>query len=113
MDNKQLRPIMYLTYFPKLRDIANKHGYALAFHGSVRRDFDLILVPWVENADNHLKVLFEWCEFIGCVIPDKQPYHNKEVKPHNRVAYTIQTGLGGYIDVSVIIPNSPRLVEGG
>ena len=33
---------------------------------------------------------------------DGNPYDTVEVKPHGRVAYTMQAGGGGYIDISII-----------
>jgi hypothetical protein len=33
-----------------LRAVARQHGYALALHGSLGRDVDLLAVPWVESA---------------------------------------------------------------
>src|SRR4051812_44504670 len=32
------------------RNIAREHGYALAVHGSLARDIDLVAVPWTEGA---------------------------------------------------------------
>ena len=33
-----------------IRLAARSHGYAVALHGSVARDIDLIAIPWIENA---------------------------------------------------------------
>src|SRR4051812_2987278 len=33
-----------------MREVARTHGYALAVHGSVNRDIDLIACPWVAEA---------------------------------------------------------------
>ena len=33
-----------------LCDVAREMGYALALHGSMNRDMDLIAVPWVVGA---------------------------------------------------------------
>lgn len=38
---------VYMCLYPGLATIARKHGYALATHGSMARDMDLICVPWV------------------------------------------------------------------
>jgi len=38
---------VYLALYPKLADLVRSHGYALAVHGTMGRDFDLIAVPWV------------------------------------------------------------------
>jgi len=37
---------------PSIRQAAKDCGYAIGVHGSLRRDFDLIAVPWVENHAN-------------------------------------------------------------
>jgi hypothetical protein len=39
-------PIYAAALYPELSEIARSHGYALAVHGSLARDFDLICVPW-------------------------------------------------------------------
>lgn len=42
-------PIYAAALYPELALLAREHGYALAVHGSLRRDLDLIAVPWVEQ----------------------------------------------------------------
>lgn len=39
---------VYCALYPELATLAREHGYALALHGSVARDFDLICIPWVD-----------------------------------------------------------------
>jgi hypothetical protein len=39
---------LYCGLYPELAELCRKHGYALAIHGSLQRDFDLICIPWVE-----------------------------------------------------------------
>lgn len=41
---------VYASMLIPLRDLARECGYALALHGSMGRDLDLIAVPWVEDA---------------------------------------------------------------
>jgi len=38
----------YAVVYPTLRDVAKLHGYALAIHGTMTRDFDLVAIPWTE-----------------------------------------------------------------
>ncbi len=40
----------YHSRLPAIRATAKLHGYAIAVHGSARRDFDLVAVPWREDA---------------------------------------------------------------
>ena len=42
-------PVYAAALYPQLAEIFVTHGYALAVHGSLARDFDLIGIPWVEN----------------------------------------------------------------
>lgn len=43
---------VYDVSIEPLRTAARGHGYALALHGSLARDIDLIAVPWTSGADN-------------------------------------------------------------
>lgn len=40
----------YACLYPALCDRAREHGYALAIHGTVATDLDLIAVPWTTAA---------------------------------------------------------------
>jgi hypothetical protein len=44
-DEEQLKKF-YESIIPKLQEEARDCGWALAVHGSMRRDLDLIAVPW-------------------------------------------------------------------
>ncbi len=94
-----------------LQQIARRHGYALAVHGSLHKDFDLIAVPWVEEASAPLtliKAFKAWTrtvtqhEDVDYLVKDCKPTQ----KPHGRVAYSLHvtnSGMyGGYLDISVM-----------
>lgn len=49
----------YVGLYPALADIARAHGYALAIHGTIARDFDLIAIPWVESPSHPDDVVSE------------------------------------------------------
>ncbi len=75
--------------YPDLCKIFQSHGYALAAHGSLARDFDLIAVPWIEKVSEPADVVKEimtrfWIQQIG----------EYEVKVHGRLVYTISVGHG-------------------
>ena len=40
----------YCSLYPRLAEICRSHGYALAVHGSIARDFDVIAIPWIPEA---------------------------------------------------------------
>lgn len=103
-----------------LRLAAKACGYALAVHGSLKRDIDLIAVPWVEEAvapEELLTVILETLEKETGRTPvisneSHDPHgphchcsHNPERKPHGRLAWAIQLSgrsPGPYIDLSVV-----------
>lgn len=59
------KPQFYAYCFEGLQEIAKKHGYALLLHGSMNRDFDLVAVPWVDDAKDHFTVLKEFMNHLG------------------------------------------------
>ena len=72
-----------------MAEIARKHGYALAVHGSLQRDFDLIAVPWVENPNSPE----EFIEEITSTFTIDE-IGEPTLKPHGRVARTVVIGFG-------------------
>lgn len=52
-------PVYVAAMYPGLCEIFQRHGYALAVHGSVARDLDLLAIPWVEHPSKRLVVLKE------------------------------------------------------
>jgi hypothetical protein len=83
-------PVYAAAVYPEWAKIARQHGYALAVHGSLQRDFDLIAVPWVDEVSSP-EVLVEAlihkrsARVIGGPPSDK---------PHGRMAYTLSIGYG-------------------
>ncbi len=49
VNNQDELEAFYLSRIVAIREAARKCGYAIGVHGSLRRDFDLIAVPWVES----------------------------------------------------------------
>lgn len=82
-------PVYASAMYPDLAKIFHKHGYALAVHGSLARDLDLVAVPWADKISNHGEVLDEITkEFAVRVIGEPGQ------KNWGRVAYTISCGWG-------------------
>lgn len=105
------RAAAYVALYPMLQQIAKDHGYALAVHGSVHRDFDLVAIPWIEEASDPLALIQAMKEATATVFTHEdfdhiEPDKNGSPKPHGRVAYSLHTtnhGMyGGYLDVSVM-----------
>lgn len=89
-------PVYAAALYPELCPIFHRHGYALAVHGSLARDFDLIAVPWSEHVSPPDVVMAgvtgEFAvELIG----------NLKTKQHGRLCQTISIGHGNCsIDLS-------------
>lgn len=94
-----------------MRRAAKDAGYALAVHGSLNRDIDLVAIPWTDRqiwtADALVKSL------IGALrgVVGRAHCHDKEPtqKPHGRIAYTLLAWVGensASIDLSIMPHNS-------
>lgn len=88
---------------PPIREAARHHGYAVAVHGSLARDIDLVAVPWREhNVSEPDELVRAICGAIGGVTGNCLRHAEASQKPHGRVAYTlIHGGFIGEIDLSV------------
>jgi hypothetical protein len=90
----------YLELLPKIRRIAKRHGYAVGVHGSQTRDFDLIMIPWVDKCSSPLILL----DAIMKGIDGKQGDEFGVWKPHGRKSYSILLNnffrTGCYLDIS-------------
>ncbi len=94
----------YVMAYVKLDRIAWRHGYALALHGSMARDLDLIAIPWTDDADSPENLIAAFHRFIvsKANVEIKGAYHPTQ-KPHGRVAYAMSIGHDGhYLDISVM-----------
>ncbi|WP_294138294.1 hypothetical protein [Sphingomonas sp.] len=92
---------------PPLRMAARGCGYAIAVHGSLCRDIDLIAIPWTENADDE-KLLVD--RLVGVIAGQLGRASAQDWKdmPHGRRAVLIyHAGHGAEIDLSVMPPR-PR-----
>lgn len=97
-------PAYVVGIYPQLVEVARANGYALALHGSLQRDLDLIAVPWAEAAVSPVELI----RALGQVF-DLEPNHPIDKpgkKPHGRLSWTLPLWWGAYLDISVM-PCSP------
>lgn len=102
---KEKPAITYLLYFPAMRDVAREHGYALAIHGSLNRDFDLVAIPWTPDAAAAETLVDAICEANALIIMVR----DRRDKPHGRRCWTLKGVAGhphGWVDLSVM-PRTP------
>lgn len=82
-------PVYAAALYPELVKIFQKHGYALAVHGSLKRDLDLIAVPWAEQLSSPNAILKEIEEtYVFRIIGEPT------TKRYGRVAYLFSVGFG-------------------
>jgi hypothetical protein len=82
-------PVYAAAMYPGLAKIFQGHGYALAVHGSLARDLDLIAVPWAETVSAP--------EVVLAAITRQWAVHlvgEPAARPHGRVAHTLSVGFG-------------------
>lgn len=92
---------------PVLRHVAEQYGYALATHGSMAWDIDIVLCPWREkpcDAESVVKALHEVTKSV-CGDVDKE-LQAPTCKPCGRLTWVIHLthyfGNGPYLDISVM-----------
>jgi hypothetical protein len=99
---------IYSQILPRIREAGKAMGYAIAVHGSMQRDFDLLAVPWVEDARPALELVdFIAKEVHGYVIGDvhaRGELKDPTIQPHGRLSWNICWGGNAFIDLSVIPP---------
>lgn len=102
----------YAVIYHGLAEVARRHGYALAIHGSVLNDLDLVAVPWTEQAAKPgllVRSLMKHCGDCQVNLDAGGVEHNEpEEKPHGRLAWKLHMGHGAAVDLSVM----PRQAQG-
>lgn len=116
-DSKQERPCTYAgrtkefydAMMPALKFVARSCGYALAVHGSLKTDIDLIAAPWREHcvsADYLAERIRLTAEMIIGTARVRKCDQKPTKKPCGRFAYSFYLqpeGVEGpYIDLSVM-----------
>ena len=129
MKEPSLAP-MFACLYPGLCEITRKNGYALAIHGSLIADMDLVAVPWTDAAIDGEDLKDVLMDHIGaCGYADLlkrggmsdenvdfilQQKEGREAsgatrKPHGRLAWNLHLDAGAKIDLSIM----PRIQGGG
>lgn len=88
-----------------IRSAARNQGYAVAVHGSLNRDIDLIAVPWREGAMNADSLVEVICGAVTGAVGSCMKHAEWVEKPHGRRARTLLVYVGEnhmQIDLSVM-----------
>lgn len=109
----------YAILYMKLDRVVQRFGWALALHGTMQRDLDLVLIPWTEDADHEDRVIDAIRLFVdGYYLSNKRKRNEKKMgsstkdglahfmvtqKPHGRRAISIYIGVSAYyLDISIL-----------
>lgn len=83
-------PVYCAAMYPDLAEITRSHGWALAVHGSLARDLDLICIPWVDKPSDPRTVIDAIrAKFAVDLVGD-----GPSPKPQGREAWTLSVGFG-------------------
>jgi hypothetical protein len=111
---------VYCALYPQLAEITRSHGYALAVHGSMARDFDIVCIPWRDNPSPPQIVVDEITTRFAI-----RQIHGWTVKHHGREVCTLSIGFGEcFADLSfmpraepdgqiILIPTYQHVKTGG
>lgn len=87
---------------PPMRLAARGCGYALAVHGSLQRDIDIVAIPWTVQAGEPELLVARLCGAIAGVSGRAHPSKEWSDKPHGRKAVIITTCGDAEIDLSIM-----------
>ena len=96
-----LRPAMYSHRLLDIQSAGRSCGYAIAIHGSMQRDMDVVAIPWTEHAGPPEQLISHLTN-LGMTMTLEGPAE----KPHGRLAYTLLMGGSLFMDLSVM-PRTP------
>lgn len=97
------KAVFYAVLYESFRKAALDCGYALALHGSLINDMDMIAVAWVEDAKPVEELVAAISDCIGETVW-KDHHFIKSEKRLGRIIHTLSIMGDWYIDLSVIPP---------
>ena len=102
------KPTLYAALYPGMSKVAREKGYALAIHGSLLCDLDLIACAWRDDAASPNELMQAlWDELARFDLGEnfhKYKGLDSRVMPGGRLSYCIPLMGDYYIDLSVFPP---------
>ena len=94
------RSAFYATMWDDIRQCAMDCGWAVALHGSLASDMDIMAMPWVYEACSFENLVKEIVKlFSGNIIAENYRISYGE-KSHGRIVATIPIWADFYLDIS-------------
>lgn len=107
--------VAYALLVPGLMKAGREVGYAIAVHGSLARDLDIVAIPWTDEAVSAERLILHLIAEVDGRLRNGASQNAKTgewvrgrasdptSKPHGRSAWTIHCGSEGlHLDVSVM-----------
>lgn len=94
----------YSRFIVQARIMAKQDGYALAVHGTLTRDLDVIAVPWAATCREPHNLVARIEGLLGWKRQAEEP----TVREHGRLVWSLirhEVGDPRFVDFSVIPPN--------
>lgn len=96
------RAVFYTVLWPSFRAAAIEQGWALALHGSMASDMDMMAMPWVEDAKPVEDLIIALSNCMGGTIWKGSHFDKPFHKPKGRLVYTLAIFKDYYIDLSIM-----------
>jgi hypothetical protein len=100
------RAVFYAVLWEDFRKTALDLGWALALHGSMASDMDIMAMPWIQDASPVNELVKAISDRIGRTAWSDTHLEPHYGKPHGRIVYTFGISGDFYIDLSIICPAS-------
>lgn len=112
---------VYVMLWERATEIARSCGYALAIHGTLGRDIDLLACPWTDEAVSAEELADRIGQGLAWIVVrsgenEERPHLvGPEHKAHGRLAWSLPYMGEWQIDLSVMprAPTTPRSEDGG
>ena len=96
------RAAFYAAMWDDIRQCAMDCGWAVALHGSLNSDLDIMAMPWVQEACSFENLIKEIVKlFHGNYLSSLYSINHGD-KPHGRVVATIPIWADFYLDISAM-----------
>lgn len=95
---------IYASIYSELAELCRSHGYALAIHGSLSRDFDLVCIPWADKVSEPAAVVTAITDKFALRLLDTIDLPH--IKPWCREVYTLIFAWG---EAALDLSFTPRI----
>lgn len=102
------RTAFYACMYEDIRQCAMDCGWAVALHGSLASDMDIMAMPWVDNAVSFKEMVDRVSKLFKDNELSSQYVITYNEKPYNRVVATIPIFADFYLDISTITADVAR-----